>query len=130
MIKSSSKTQSRSKSPISAQSRTKSPPSSPSKSPKKIKSPTKVKSLKTKKGEKRDMSKEEQLVINEQSRAGVINNEIMENMSKSKKIGTEEQYCRCCNSSSCVERMRMLLDRDLEQRQLQVSCLSRMVCIF
>lgn len=65
------------------------------------------------------MSKEEQLAMG-QSHCGFINSEPVINESFcSKRVGTE-QICRCCNSASCMERMRMLLDRELEQKQLQV----------
>lgn len=70
--------------------------------------------MKSGKGEKRDMSKEEQLAMDSDTAISEIYN-------CNKKVGTQQtEYCRCCNSTNCVERMRLLLDRDLEQRHLQV----------
>lgn len=71
--------------------------------------------------EKQDTSKEEGLVI-EKSSSSDPSKEKVNDMLRNKNVGTVEEYCRCCNSSSCVERLRTLLDRDLEQRQLQVCC--------
>lgn len=71
-----------------------------------------------KKKKKKQKSKDEKFPV-EQNPPVDTNKTTMDEMQKDKSVGTQD-YCRCCNSSNCVERMRNYLDRDLEQRQLQV----------
>lgn len=74
------------------------------------------------------MSKEQQ---RDSSSEANKEKDVADEMRNNKKVGTpkdeqqQQEFCRCCNSINCVERMKMLLDRELEQRQLQVKLFYR-----
>lgn len=73
--------------------------------------------------EKQDVAKEPPVVPMGRSTASDSNKEATDEVQSNKNVattGTQHEICRCCNSNNCVERMKILLDRDLEQRQLQV----------
>lgn len=87
-------------------------------------SPSKKSAGKSTKTEKVDVEKEKSEATDEANlKKNVGSAEISDEMLCNKKIGTngtQQGFCRCCNSSNCIEHMRTLLDRDLQQRQLQV----------
>lgn len=74
--------------------------------------------------EKQDVSKEQPIASMARSRMSDSNREAVDDAYSNKNVATttgiQHEICRCCNSNNCMERMKLLLDRDLEQRQLQV----------